>query len=138
MAKEWMKQLQTLSKVKAGKPAKAAKAKPGKKISWVFKKPASVREGIEKFTLENGITLITRPSFDTPVVSLRSASLGGSRLETTRNQGATELLSRVWTAGAGTENEMQMNLRMDEMAGEPFGFWRTQFRRPVDELLKAV
>ncbi|MGZ3723251.1 MAG: M16 family metallopeptidase, partial [Bdellovibrionales bacterium] len=122
VAKNWMKEFQAAGKMKPGKRAAAAKAKREKKISWVLKRPATVHEGIQKWTLDNGITLITRPSFDTPVISLRCASLGGSRLETDSNQGATELLSRVWTAGAGPNDEMKMNLKMDEMAASLSAF----------------
>jgi len=119
-AQEWMKNFQNLLKVKGQKSKD--KGKRGKKISWIFKKPAGVQEGIQKWTLDNGVTLITRPSFETPVVSIRCASLGGSRLETPSNQGVTELLSRVWTAGAGEYSELQMNQRMDEMAASLSAF----------------
>jgi zinc protease len=105
-----------------GRAAKAAKAKAARKISWVLKKPAGVAEGIEKWTLRNGTTLIVRPSFDTPVVSLRGASLGGSRLEGAELQGATELLSRVWTAGVGPLDETQLNSRIDAMAASLSAF----------------
>lgn len=102
---------------KAGVGKIAAKAvKKTKKTSFVFKKPSVLGEKIEKVTLSNGATLITRPSFETPVLSLRCASLGGSRLETSKNQGATELLSRVWTAGSKSYSEVEMNHRIDEMA----------------------
>ncbi len=123
MAKEWLESFRKILKTPAGKKAKAKgkapvkpKVAPARKISWVLKKPAGVRDGIEKWTLKNGITLITRPSFDTPVVSLRCASIGGSRLESPSAQGAMELLSRVWTAGAGPYDETEMNQRVDEMA----------------------
>lgn len=122
IAKEWMKKFRAIGKAKPGKKAAPLRAKKAQKISWVFKKPVSVKDGIEKWTFKNGMTLIVRPSFDTPVVSLRSASLGGSRLEGPGTQGATELLSRVWTSGAGPYNEMQMNLRMDEMAASLSAF----------------
>jgi len=121
VAKEWMSHFEKVVGEKAGK-TKPVKAKKNKKISWVFKKPAKMQDGIQKWTLKNGITLITRPSFETPVVSLRCASLGGSRLETSSNTGATELLSRVWTAGAGDMSELDMNLKMDEMAASLSAF----------------
>lgn len=119
VAKQWMKSFAELGKVKA---VKGVRGKKAKKVSWVFKKPAKIGEGIEKYNLKNGTTLIVRPSFETPVVSVRCASLGGSRLESSANQGATELLSRVWTAGAGPYDELQMNLRMDEMAASLSAF----------------
>jgi zinc protease len=118
-ATAWLKDLRRRV---PGKIAKNSKPTKGKKVSWAFKKPASVSEGVERWPLKNGATLITRPNFDTPVLSLRAASLGGSRLETAATQGATELLSRVWTAGAGAFDEQQMNQRMDEMAASLSAF----------------
>jgi zinc protease len=103
-------------KLKKAGVEKAKPAKKSKRTSFAFKKPSVLGEKIEKMTLSNGATLIVRPSFETPVLSLRCASLGGSRLETAQNQGATELLSRVWTAGSKSYSEAEINHRIDEMA----------------------
>ncbi|HMN67553.1 MAG TPA: pitrilysin family protein [Bdellovibrionales bacterium] len=100
----------------------AAKGKAARKIVWVAKPPAELRSNVEKWELDNGIAVITRPSFDTPVISLRSASLGGSRLETANNQGATEMLARVWTSGAGPWSEIDLNHRIDALAGSLSAF----------------
>jgi zinc protease len=104
-----------------GKPAPAKKEK-AKKISWAFKKSPTTKTNVEKWTLDNGVTVITRPNFETPVINMRCASLGGSRLETEANRGATELLSRVWTSGAGTMSEFEMNVKIDEMASSLSAF----------------
>jgi zinc protease len=53
---------------------------------------------------------------------MRCASLGGSRLENGLNRGATELLSRIWTSGAGALSEFEMNVRIDEMASSLSAF----------------
>lgn len=119
--KAWMKKFNALKRP-APRTKTTSKAAKDKKISWVVKKPAKVKESVDKWTLKNGITLITRPSFETPVLSLRCACLGGSRLETADNQGATELLSRVWTAGAGELSELDMNRKIDEMAASLSSF----------------
>lgn len=112
----WLKStVKALKDVKVAGGGKA-KAKPAKALSFVVKRPRVRAGDIERVVLKNGITLITRPSFETPVISVRCASLGGSRLESANTQGATELLSRVWTAGAGQYDELAMNQRIDEMA----------------------
>jgi len=98
------------------------KEKAAKKVSWTFKKASTSKTNVEKWTLDNGITVITRPNFETPVINIRCASLGGSRLEDDGNRGATELLSRVWTAGAGDMSEFEMNVRIDEMASSLSAF----------------
>jgi len=119
---KWLKELQKQVKAKLkGKPA-LIKEKPVKKVSWVFRKAPTSKTNVEKWTLDNGITVITRPNFETPVINMRCASLGGSRLETDANRGATELLSRVWTAGAGGMSEFEMNVRIDEMASSLSAF----------------
>ncbi len=120
--KSWLKQLEkrTQTKPVAAQVKKSAKAP--KKVSWVFKKPPQARAGVEKWNLDNGVTIITRPNFETPVVNMRCASLGGSRMEDAKTQGATELLSRVWTAGAGELSEFDMNVRIDEMAASLSSF----------------
>lgn len=120
IAKKWMTELHKRLKQTPAK-TKSTKGK-GAKTSWVFKKPASVKSGIEKWALGNGVTLIARPSFDTPVISLRCASLGGSRLESKDSPGSMELLSRVWTAGAGKLSEVELNHRTDEMAASLSAF----------------
>lgn len=121
LAKAWMKKTAAALKKAAGVKRKPNQTSRDKKISFVFKK-ASAREGVEKVTLKNGVTVITRPSFDTPVISVRCASLGGSRLEDASNQGATELLSRIWTAGAGPYSELDVNRMTDEMAASLSAF----------------
>lgn len=121
IAQKWMKTFSAALK-KAVTKTKPIKIKRGKKISFTGKKPTIEANRVEKFTLKNGITVITRPTFDTPVISVRCASLGGSRLETPANQGATELLSRIWTAGCGPYSELEMNRRTDEMASSLSSF----------------
>lgn len=120
---KWMKVFLKKMKTKAKTPAARAKeSKAPKRVTWVSKAPSKFKDGIEKWTLDNGITVITRPSFDTPVINVRCAFLGGSRLETDANQGATELLSRVWTSGAGKFSEVEMNARIDSMAASLSSF----------------
>lgn len=96
--------------------------KKPKRIQFVFKDTKKALESVEKWDLPNGITLITRPSFETPVLSVRCASLGGSRLEDENHQGVTELLSRVWTAGCGQLSEAELNHRIEEMAASLSAF----------------
>lgn len=114
MARAWVKGFR--KKMKSVKLRGAKKAAKSKKVSFVMRTPKAAKTTVEKWTLGNGVTVITRPSFDTPVISVRCASLGGSRLETKESQGATELLSRVWTAGAGTFSEKELNEKTDAMA----------------------
>ncbi len=141
LAKEWVKNFR--QKLKKSKIRLPKPTKKGKKISFVMKTPKGARTAVEKWTLGNGVTVITRPNFDTPVISLRCASLGGSRVETKESQGATELLSRVWTAGAGPFSEKDVHRKTDEMAASLSAFGgrnseglsMTCLRPFVDEML---
>ena len=101
---------------------KEALSQKPKKIPWVGKAPVVRTAEIEKIYLPSGVTLITIPNFDTPVLSLRCANLGGSRTETSQTLGASELLSRVWTAGAGELSETDMSVQIDEMAASLSAF----------------
>lgn len=122
LAKDWMARFRKLTskKIKSANIKSAGRGR--KKISWLTKRPKGLSEDIQKLELSNGATLIMRPSFETPVISIRCASLGGSRLETPALQGATELLSRVWTAGAGRYDETTYNRKIDEMAASLSAF----------------
>ncbi len=119
--KSWLKEVRRdFRQVLASRPAH--KSTKLSRIKFALNNRAQIRGEIEKWLLPNGITIITRPSMDTPVLSVRCASLGGSRLEGPTSQGATELLSRVWTAGAGSLSEVDLNHKIDEMAASISGF----------------
>lgn len=123
VVQKWSKNLQRIvkAKVKAQKTV-APPSKRAKKISWVFSKTPKIDSKLQRWTLTNGVQLITRANFETPVFNLRCASLGGSRLEGPSHRGATELLSRVWTAGAGGMSEFDLNTKIDEMAASISAF----------------
>jgi len=76
----------------------------------------------EVVKLSGGATLIYRPSFETPVVSLRTAHLGGARFEKEGSFGATELLSRVWATGSEHYSENEINDKMESLASSLSAF----------------
>lgn len=70
-----------------------------KKIKVSFSKAlkkTSKENSLRKVQLSSGATVLLRPNFDTPIVHLKAAFLGGMRAEWGHTEGATELLSRVW------------------------------------------
>lgn len=93
-----------------------AKAAKSKAIRWP--KPV-LREDIKitKVALPGGGQLILRPSRGTPVLSARACFLGGLRLEGPEKLGLTDLLSRIWTSGAGDKSEEQIQAELDSLAG---------------------
>ncbi len=72
--------------------------------------------------IKGSVVAISRPSFETPVMSVRAAFLGGSRLERSDQRGAMELLSRVWTAGAGLLSEEEIIHKTDMKAASLSAF----------------
>jgi zinc protease len=97
-------------------------ASKARRTRFILNPPTKKMVGVEKWSLPNGVTVITRPSFDTPVLSVRCASLGGARIEDVDTQGATELLSRVWTAGCGDISETELSHRIEGMAASLSAF----------------
>ncbi|MCB0411884.1 MAG: insulinase family protein [Bdellovibrionales bacterium] len=100
------------------KKTKASAKKTGpqkiKKIS--FKKATLPNLDIHRFTTATGVEVLVKPNFETPVVSMRVAGLGGVRREDPNHLGMTELLSRVWTAGSSQHSEKQINDRIENLA----------------------
>lgn len=119
---DFQKKFKSLSsRVKRGR-AKAIPRRGSKapKIKLAVKSGGSQKA--ELISLSNGAQLVVRPSFETPVVSMRCANLGGSRLEDAGNQGATDLFSRVWTAGVGPYSEIELGKKIDDMAASLSAF----------------
>ena len=85
-----------------------------KKASAVRRAKVEDQVIVEK--IPGGGTLLIRPNYDTPVISLRMGFLGGLRLEDPQRLGTTELLSRVWTAGTKTRTETELQTEIDRLA----------------------
>ncbi|MBI1910207.1 MAG: insulinase family protein [Deltaproteobacteria bacterium] len=78
--------------------------------------PSSKRQiTLEK--LKNGASLIFRENRTVPVVSLRTASLGGLRLENRTNNGINHLLSLVWSKGTATRSSQEISEQAEALSG---------------------
>ena len=73
-------------------------------------------EKMERRVLKSGATLIVRPNYDTAVVSVKAAFLGGIRIEDAEKPGVNELLSRVWSEGTKNHSEADLNLLTENMS----------------------
>lgn len=109
---DFLKKFEKLVKDAGKKKYKRVVVKQRARLNWKSRS----EQPLTKIALPNGGTLIVRPSFETPVVSVRLGCLGGARWETDRVRGGTELLSRVWTAGAGGYDEKAFNEKVDSLA----------------------
>lgn len=99
------------------------KAKKLEKINvrWSPKKKSTPTE-IEIHKLAGGGELILRPAHDTPVISLKSAFRGGSRVETDKNQGLVEWLTRSWVGAYGDVSEIAVHEALEKMASSISAF----------------
>jgi len=90
-----------------------------------FKKPPmklppvglSTNLKIEKIKLSSGVTLIFRTNKSTPILNARAAALGGLRAEDQEHLGSSDLLSRVWTSGTKSLSELEIQNKIENMAG---------------------
>jgi zinc protease len=66
--------------------------------------------------LSNGVRVLARPNFDTQVVSIKMAELGGARLENKELLGLAELTSKTWMGGTKTRTESQIYAEIESYA----------------------
>lgn len=98
---------------------KTTKAKPKKFSAKKFNINSSAIKHTpetERITLSSGATLLIREQKDTPYVAMKSAFLGGVRVEDAGQDGLTEIFSRNWLSGSKNFTEEAINLRIDELA----------------------
>lgn len=122
--KSELKNFEQLSKkTNKTKAAPAAKSKKLEKINvrWSPKKKSTATT-IETHKLVGGGQLILRPAHDTPVISLKSAFRGGSRVETDKNQGLVEWLTRSWVGAYADVSEITVHESLEKMASSISAF----------------
>lgn len=115
--KSWLRELKNPAKAKA---EKRKHKKPSLPKTW-FPKPTAAQEKssnqVEVVELSGGLRLLLRPDFDTPVMSMRLAFSGGTRLELKEQQGLTELLGRTWVTATKQRSEPELMAAIDALAG---------------------
>jgi zinc protease len=70
----------------------------------------------EKIVLKNGTSVLLRPSFETQVISVKAAYLGGLRVEPDGCEGLIDLLGRTWSTGTAARTEDQISMETESMA----------------------
>ena len=73
--------------------------------------------GVTKVLLENGATLMVLPDPTVPLVSIRTASVGGLLAETAENNGVTYLMGELLVKGTEKYPYAQIVEEVDAMAG---------------------
>ncbi len=122
--KAWIKKLDF--SVRKTAPAKRVMTKKTAGPKEWFPQPtapqAKLADKVQKVVLKNGATLLLRPNFDTPVMSLRAGFLGGSRIEAMKHQGLNELTSRVWVSATKKRSEQEVLGLIENMAASLSGY----------------
>jgi zinc protease len=77
---------------------------------------AKKEHGTEKRVLENGVTVLLRPSRDAQLITAKVAMLGGLRLEPDATPGLNECLGRTLTTGTENRTEKQISEETEKIA----------------------
>lgn len=101
---------------------KGQKEQKPKRRNWNSGGVEKISDSIEKIVLKSGAKVILRPNFDTPIVNLRAAYLGGLRFEPESKLGLTELLSRTWANSTKNLGETDFYHKVENMASQISAF----------------
>ncbi|OGQ66367.1 MAG: hypothetical protein A3F89_01515 [Deltaproteobacteria bacterium RIFCSPLOWO2_12_FULL_50_11] len=93
----------------------------GKKKSCLLIK-TSKKETLQYLTLPNKIRLILKQNSLNPLISIRSASLGGLRWENKQNNGINQLMASMLTKGTLHRNALEISEQDESMAGHLSGY----------------
>jgi zinc protease len=87
----------------------------------VFKKIRQVKD-TKLFTLDNGIRVVIKENHRLPLVSIKTASLGGVRYETKNNNGVNHLLSNIMTRSTLNYNQEILSEKCEWLGGHVQGY----------------
>lgn len=80
------------------------------------------KQDIQVFKLPGGIKVLIKENPQVPLIAIRTASLGGIRLETPRNNGISHLISEVLTKGTEHRSSLEIANHIEGMAGALAGY----------------
>jgi len=111
--------------LKEGRRAKFTSQKEAptkiKALTAAFRSPGTESK-ILKHRLSNGALVILKRNPEVPVFDIKAGFLGGLRLETSENLGATALLSNTWTSGSMNFSEQKIASTIEGCAGSLSAF----------------
>ncbi len=97
-----------------GKKAHLAQAKATKPVRKV--------NDISLYRLDNGLRVILKENHRLPLVSVKTASLGGLRVEDVNNNGISQLLSVVMTRSTKNLSQLKLAEQCEWLAGDVSGY----------------
>ncbi|MBW2622734.1 MAG: insulinase family protein, partial [Deltaproteobacteria bacterium] len=77
---------------------------------------------VRKYLLENGATLLVKPDASLPLVSIRTAFLGGLRFETSESNGLNNFLAEIWDQGTERLSAYELATAVEDMAASISSF----------------
>jgi len=85
------------------------------------------KKGIQKFVLDNGLTLVVKENHRLPTFSLAAAFMGGLRAETTETNGICNFMTKMLMRGTKKHSAVELATLIEDMAGEvdTFSGWNT-------------
>ncbi|MEM7007905.1 MAG: pitrilysin family protein [Thermodesulfobacteriota bacterium] len=92
---------------------------------------------VNKFVLQNGITVLIKKNDSVPLFAARAAFLGGVRYEDESTNGISNYVSRMLTRGTDNRSALEIAEEIESIAGEVDGFsGRNSFGVTVESLSK--
>lgn len=80
------------------------------------------RAPIKELKLKGGLKVIVQENHNLPLVAMSAVSLGGTRYETQKNNGISELTSRLTTKGTKNRDAISIAKEIEKIAGHIDGF----------------
>ena len=94
-------------------------------------------EEVQKYVLQNGITVLIKKNDSVPLFAARAAFLGGVRYEDESTNGVSNFVSRMLTRGTESRSALQIAEQIESIAGQVEGFsGRNSFGVTVESLSK--
>jgi len=92
---------------------------------------------VQKYVLDNGITVLIKKNDSVPLFAARAAFLGGVRYEDQSTNGVSNFVSRMLTRGTESRSALQIAQEIESIAGEVEGYsGRNSFGVTVESLSK--
>ncbi len=92
---------------------------------------------VNKYVLQNGITVLIKKNDSVPLFAARAAFLGGVRYEDEATNGVSNYVSRMLTRGTENRSALEIAEQIESIAGEIEGFsGRNSFGVTVESLSK--
>ena len=92
---------------------------------------------VNKYVLQNGITVLIKKNDSVPLFAARAAFLGGVRYEDEDTNGVSNFVSRMLTRGTDSRSALEIAEQIESIAGQVDGFsGRNSFGVTVESLSK--